>query len=358
MNKVTRFDAEPISNQDQLFSKLAKCHYFTQIDLTKGYWQVSMKSNQKHKTAFLAPNGLYQFTVMSFGLINAPATFSRIMRALLKDTNNISNYIDDILIHTQSWEIHIQTPNELLNRLKKSGLTARPSKCSIAINTVPYLGHNVGQNKLTPQLNKIDKIQNASPPVTKKQLRSFLGLSGYYRNCIPNYTAIASPLTDKTKAKEPNRITWGENQQLAFNKLKQCISKAPILMLPGFEKQFIKRTDASDLGIGAILLQDHGGISFPVAFASRKLLSRERAYSSIEKECLALVWGIQTFQSYLYGKHFLLETDHQPLAYIQKAEVANFRIMRWALALQPYRMTIVAIKGTDNVGVDYLSRSV
>ena len=130
------------------------------------------------------------------------------MRTLLKDTNNISNYIDDILIHTQSWEIHIQTLNELLNRLKKSGLTAR--------------------------------------------------------KCIPNY-AIASPLTDKTKAKEPNRITWGEHQQLAFNKLKQCLSKAPILMLPDFEKQFIIRTDASDLGIGAI--------SFPVAFASRKLLS-------------------------------------------------------------------------------------
>ncbi|XP_038074478.1 uncharacterized protein LOC119742537 [Patiria miniata] len=358
LNKVTVFDAEPIPNQEQIFTKLSKCHYFTKIDLTKGYWQVPLKPEVKPKTAFIAPNGLYQFIVMPFGLINAPATFSRIMRALLKDMNNVSNYIDDILLHTQSWEVHVQALNELLSRLRKSGLTARPSKCSVGMSTIAYLGHNVGRSKLTPQQNTVEKVQNAVPPVTKKQLRSFLGLSGYYRRFIPNYAAIAAPLTDKTKAKEPNKITWGESQQLAFNKLKQCLSNAPILTLPDFEKQFILRTDASDLGIGAILLQEQDGVPFPVAFASRKLLSRERAYSSIEKECLALIWGVQKYQSYLYGNHFVVETDHQPLAYIQKAKVANSRIMRWALALQPYRMTIVAIKGTDNVGADFLSRNV
>ena len=145
-----------------IFSNLSKCHYFTKIDLTKGYWQVPMKPEAKQKTAFLAPNGLFQFTVMPFGLVNAPATFSRIMRALLKGMNNISNYIDDILIYTQSWEVHLQILKELLNRLKKANLTARPSKCSVGMNTVLYLGHNVGQSKLTPQLGKIEKIQNAS----------------------------------------------------------------------------------------------------------------------------------------------------------------------------------------------------
>ena len=358
LNKITVFDAEPIPNQDQIFSRLAKDHYFTKIDLTKGYWQVPMNPDVKNKTAFIAPNGLYQFNVMPFGLVNAPATFSRIMRTLINGLDNIDNYIDDILVHTQSWEAHVKTITALLQRLRKAGLTARPSKCSIGMSSITYLGHTVGNSTISPQSKIVEKIQNSPQPITKKQVRSFLGLSGYYRKFIPNYAAIAAPLSDKTKNKEPNKIEWGTSQLLAFEKLKKCLASAPILMLPNFEKTFTLRTDASDLGIGAILLQEHDGTLFPVAYASRKLLNRERAYSSIEKECLALVWGVQKYQTYLYGKPFIVETDHQPLTFMQKAKVANARIMRWALALQPYRLRIVAIKGTDNVGADFLSRNV
>ena len=358
LNRITIFDAEPIPNPEQIFSRLSKDHYFSKLDLTKGYWQVPMKPEAKDKTAFISPSGLYQFKTMPFGLINAPATFSRIMRKLIQDMQCVDNYIDDILVHTQSWETHMQTLSELLLRLKKAGLTAKPSKCSVGMDSIEYLGHVVGKSRLSPQQNKITKIQNAPRPVTKKQLRSFLGLSGYYRRFIPNYAAIAAPLTDKTRNSEPNKITWNESQQLAFEKLKHSLATSPILMLPDFDKVFTLRTDASDLGIGAILLQDHDEVSFPVAYASRKLLKRERVYACIEKECLALVWGVHKFQNYLYGKEFIVETDHQPLAYLQKAKVANARLMRWALGLQPYRIRIIAIKGSDNVGADFLSRNV
>ena len=138
--------------------------------------------------------------------------------------------------------------------------------------------------------------------------------------------------------------------------MKQTLVSSPILQLPNLNKPFIVRTDASELGIGAILLQDYDGNKFPVAYASRKLLPRECKYSTIEKECLALVWGVQKFQQYIYGKSFNVETDHQPLAYMQKAKIMNSRIMRWALALQPYSIHIVAIKGSENIGADYLSR--
>ena len=244
LNKITVFDAEPIPNQDQIFSKLAKDHFFTKIDLTKGYWQIPMKVEIKSLTAFITPNGLYQFKMMPFGLVNAPATFSTVMRTLTAGMENIDNYMDDILIHTQSWETHLRTLTTLLSRLRKAGLTARPSKCSIGMSNIVYLGHVVGKSKLSPQTNKIEKIKNAPKPETKKQMRSFLGLSYYYRKFIPNYAAIAVPLTDATKNKEPNKIQWDVSKQLAFDKLKQCLASEPILMLSDFEKLFILRTDA------------------------------------------------------------------------------------------------------------------
>ena len=156
----------------------------------------------------------------------------------------------------------------------------------------------------------------------------------------------------------PNKIEWEESQDLSFQTLKSKLSNAPILHLPDLNKQFILRTDASDTGVGAVLLQEHDGEVFPVAFASKKLTKGQRSYSVMERECLAVIWAVQKFEPYLYGREFILETDHQPLRCIQKSKVVNHRIMRWALALQPYRYRVVSIKGSDNVGADYMSRSV
>ena len=165
---------------------------------------------------------------------------------------------------------------------------------------------------------------------------------------------MAVPLTDLTKKDQPNQLNWGEAQDRAFETLKGYIVNPPILRLPDFEKQFILRTDASNTGIGAILLQEESGVKHPVAFASRKLLTRERDYSTIEKENVAIVWAIQKFQNFLYGKEFILETDHQPLLFLGKAQYGqNGRLMRWALVLQQYQFTLRAIKGSENVGTDF-----
>ena len=293
---------------------------------------------------------------MPFGLVNAPAIFSRMMRILLQDVANVTNFIDDILIHTSTWAEHIKVLEQVLRRLKDAGLTARPTKCLIGYTKLEFLGHRVGQGLLEPLSEKVNKVQDAPRPKTKKQLRSFLGLTGYYRRFIPNYSAIAAPLTDKTKKREPNHIIWENSQEFAFRSLKSCLVKAPVLHLPDINQPFILQTDASDIGLGAVLLQTHGGEKFPVAYASRKLLPRECAYSTIERECLAIVWAVQKFQTYLYGIEFVLQTDHQPLAYLNQAKSSNSRIMRWALQLQPYRFRIQSIKGTENVGADYLSR--
>ena len=167
---------------------------------------------------------------------------------------------------------------------------------------------------------------------------------------------MAAPLTDLTRKGQPNKIVWGEPQENAFITLKSSLMVTPILKLPNLNEPFILQTDASDLGVGAVLLQCEDGIKKPVAYASKKLTKGQINYSTIEKECYAIVWAVQKFQRYLYGREFYLETDHQPLIYLTKSKVSNARLMRWALLLQPYRFCIVAIKGSENVGADCLSR--
>ena len=357
LNKRTVFDAEPMPNIEQMFAKLHGCKYFSKLDLSKGYWQVPLTDQAKDLTGFVTSNGHFRFKVMPFGLVNAPATFCRLMRKVLKDLSNVDSFVDDILLYTEDWEDHLIVIRKLLSRLRDANLTARPTKCNLGYKNIDCLGFTIGEEgQIYPQQEKVKSVMLASRPTTKKQVKSFLGLTGFYRKFVPNFSAIATPLSDLTKKGQPNRLTWEESQEKAFKTLKESLVKRPILRLPDLEKPFVIRTDASDVGLGAVLLQYYDGTPFPIMYASRKLSPAEQNYAVIEKECLAVVWGIGKFYRYLFGREFILETDHQPLAYMSKAKVANSRIMRWALSLQPFRMTIRAIKGCDNVGADYLSR--
>ncbi|XP_052692422.1 uncharacterized protein LOC128170699 isoform X2 [Crassostrea angulata] len=356
LNNQTIFDSEPMPDADEMFSKLAGHKFFSKIDLSKGYWQVKLTDDSKPKTAFRTGKGLFQFRVMPFGLVTAPATFSRLMRKVLHGMENVDNFIDDILVYTKSLDHHFVVLDELFQRLRTAGLTAKPGKCSLAYSNIDCLGHVVGNEELKPDFDKVEAICNAPIPVTKKQLRSFLGLVGFYRKFVPNFAQIASPLTDLTKKGLPTKLKWEDAHNLAFQTLKASLTKCPILKLSDIKETFILQTDASDRGLGAVLLQEEMGQKLPIAYASRKLRESECKYATVEKECLAVVWAIQKFQKYLYGHAFILETDHSPLVYLNKAKVTNPRLMRWTLSLQPYRFAIHAIKGKDNVGADYLSR--
>ncbi|XP_078000810.1 uncharacterized protein LOC144453400 [Glandiceps talaboti] len=358
LNRVTVFDAEPMPNPEELLARQAKGCYFTKIDLTKGYWQIPLTDEAKEKTAFLTPDGLFQFRRMPFGLVNAPASFCRVMRVLLSGMEDVENLMDDMLISTVSWKQHSELVVELLSRLRKAGLTARPSKCYIGYANLEFIGHGIGQGLLRVMPDKVHAIVNTKQPETIKEVKSFLGLANYYRKFVPNFAAIAVPLTDLTRKGQPKRVNWGESQERAFKLLKEILSREPVLRLPDFEKTFILRTDASDVGLGAVLMQEFDDGKFPLAYASRKLHPREKSYSVIERECLAIIWAMQKLQQYLYGREFILETDHQPLIYLKRAKVANSRLMRWALYLQSFNYRIVAIKGSMNIGADYLSRSI
>lgn len=358
LNRVTEFDAEPMPDTDYLFSRISKAKYFSKVDLAKGYWQIPVAKEDRPKTAFTTPKGQFQWKVMPFGLQNAGAVFTRMMRRLLDplDLEDVSNFIDDILIATDTWERHMFVLRKVFRRLEEANLAARPSKCFIGFSELAFLGHIVGNGQVRLEENKVEKIRSAARPTTKKEVRAFLGLASYYRKFIPHFAAIALPLTDMTKKKEPTIVIWTDAAESAFQTLKERLTNDPILRLPDLEKDFVLRTDASGLGLGAMLMQTTDGELHPVYYASRKLSSAENKYATVERECLAIVWAVGKFEVYLYGRRFVLQTDHQPLQYLQKARQTNARLTRWALLLQPFIFTIQVIPGKDNVGADYLSR--
>ncbi|KAK7089134.1 hypothetical protein V1264_024611 [Littorina saxatilis] len=284
--------------------------------------------------------------------------FTRMMRKLLEPLgrDDVEHFIDDIIIATETWEQHVEAVEAVLSRLEEVCLTAKPSKCYFGYAELDYLGHHVGQGMTKPDDEKTEKIRSAKRPETKKEVRAFLGLAGFYRKYVSDYANLSAPLTDLTKKGLPERVVWNEECEEAFTKLKQSLVCKPVLLLPDIDKPYTVRSDASDIAIGAVLLQDQGQGLQPVAYASRKLNKAERNYSVIEKECLGVVWSIKKFEQYLYSVHFTLETDHQPLTYLQKTKTENGRLMRWALQLQQYSFTVKIIRGVDNVGADYLSR--
>ena len=347
LNKVTIFDPHPATPPADVFQGLAKDKFFSKIDLSKGYWQIPVRQEDIPKTAFVTMDHHYEFIRMPFGMMNSGSTLNRAVKILLEGMNNVTAYVDDLLVHTESFDHHLEVLEELFRRLSEANVTVRPSKCVIASSEVEFVGHWLGRGTITLQDDIVSKVRDAPRPRTKKDVRAFLGL------VLSN---IASPLTDLNKRGMPNIVVWEEKEERAYSLLKNIIISKPILHLPDINKLFTIRTDASDRGLGAVLLQEVDGSLFPIAFASRKLLNRERNYSAIEKECLAIVWGIQKFSLYLYGRQFVLQTDHFPLQYLNAAKFENSRIMRWALCLQRYNFNVEHIKGSDNVGADFLSR--
>lgn len=356
INAVTVIDNEPIPNMDDLIANVGDAKVFTKIDLSKGYWQIPVIDEDREKTAFVTTSGQYQFRVLPFGMVNAPALFTRMMRSLLHGLPNVVHYIDDILIYSPTWDEHVDDVRRVLERIREAHLTARPTKCDVGCSKVEFLGHIVGQGEVIPLPDKIKKALTTTRPTTKKEVRSFLGLVGYYRKYIPHMSTIATPLTDLTRKNEPTKVNWKAEHEHAFSTLKDRLCNYPILRLPDATKEFVLRTDASDVGIGAVLMQSDEGKYFPICYASRKLLARERVYSVVERECLALAWAVKKFEYFLYGRRFTLQTDHFPLAYLSQARMKNPRVMRWALALQSHNFHVEVIPGSQNHGADFLSR--
>ncbi|CAM4641973.1 unnamed protein product [Lepidochelys kempii] len=358
LNAVTRPDNYPMPRTDELLEKLGRAQFISTLDLTKGYWQVPLDESAKERSAFITHLGLYEFNVLPFGLRNAPATFQRLVDGLLAGLGEYAvAYLDDVAIFSDSWADHLEHLQKVLERIREAGLTVKAKKCQIGLNRVTYLGHQVGQGTISPLQAKVDAIQKWPVPKSKKQVQSFLGLAGYYRRFVPHYSQIAAPLTDLTKKKQPNAVQWTGKCQKAFNKLKATLMSDPVLRAPDFDKPFLVTTDASERGVGAVLMQKGPDQEFhPVVFLSKKLSERESNWSVTEKECYAIVYALEKLRPYVWGRRFHLQTDHAALKWLHTIKETNKKLLRWSLALQDFDFDIQHISGASNKVADALSR--
>ncbi|KAL0149347.1 hypothetical protein M9458_055385 [Cirrhinus mrigala] len=358
LNEVSDFDGYPMPRVDELLERLGRARYITTLDLTKGYWQVPLTAEAKPKTAFSTPSGHWQYRTLPFGLHGAPATFQRLMDVILRPHQSYAAaYLDDVVIHSEAWEDHLERLRRVLSELRRAGLTANPRKCHLAMNEAKYLGFTVGRGLVKPQENKVRAILDAPKPRNKTQVQAFLGLAGYYRCFIPSFSSIAAPLTDLTRKGQPERVRWTEEAERAFQRIKQALTTEPVLRAPDFNCPFLLQTDASDTGLGAVLSQVQEGEEHPIVYISRKLSQAERNYAAVEKEALAIKWAVLELRYYLLGRKFTLFTDHAPLQWMARAKDTNTRVTRWFLSLQDFHFDVRHRAGSSNTNADGLSRS-
>ena len=359
LNAVSQTDAYPMPRVDDLIDRLGGACFITTLDLSRGYWQVPVREEDRTKTAFTTPHGLFQFRVMPFGLQGAPATFQRRMDSLLRGLEaHTAAYLDDIVIYSSTWEGHLQHIRNTLARLREASLTIKPKKCQFGMYSCTYLGHVVGNGQVKPELVKLDAVRTCPQPTSKKQVRAFLGLTGYYCKFIPGFATMATPLTDLTRKNSPNRVVCTNECARAFQSLKDSLCTSPVLYSPDFTKPYIVQTNASDRGIGAVLSQlDADSADLPVSFYSRKLLPREEKYATVEKECLAIKDAVNAFKVYLLGRPFTIQTDHRALEWLKRLKDNNACLTRWSLALQPFDFQVAYRKGNANGNADGLSRA-
>lgn len=365
LNKITKKDAYPQPSAEELIYRLSGHSFFTKLDLKSGYFQIPIAEADKEKTAFVTPDGHYEFNVLPQGLMNAPASFQRVMNNLLATGrwDYVVIYLDDIVIFSHSLEEHKRHVEEVLSILDNAHFRVSPSKCTIAARKIEFLGHVVTPTTVEPTPAKLQAILDIPPPRTLSQANRFLGKIGYYRKFISDFANIAAPLhkvTNKTRTKR-HEFYWHEEQQAAFDQFKKILTSAPLFLhFPDPSLPFILSTDASLTRIAGVLKQNTPSGMKICYYKSRLLSDTETRYSATEREALAICWCLEQLRSCIGTSPIIIETDHEPLSKIDKNfTIRNKRIDYWLLKLQDLLPQITAIKyrrGIDNVGPDFLTR--
>lgn len=356
VNTVTQPDPYPLPRIDDLIDTVGQSKFISKIDLLKGYHQIPLTDNAQLISAFITPFGLYHYQVMPFGMRNSPATFQRTMNFLFQGLEGVQVYLDDIIIFSDTWSQHVDRLISVLRKLQDAHLTIKLAKTSFCSAMVTYLGHDVGHGRVRPKSANVEAILAYPTPHTKKSLMRFLGMAGFYRRYCPNFSTVVAPLTRLTSGRVV--FEWSDACQIALDQLKTYLARDPVLVAPDFTLPFTLQTDASDVGLGAVLLQKTEDVFHPVAYHSAKFNKHQMSYSVIEKELLAIVSAIKKFECYLYGSQKLqVYTDHNPLTFLNRNKFSNQRLLRWSLFLQPYDLQVMHILGSENKIADALSRA-
>lgn len=359
LNSVTQPMTFPLPRIDDLMDSVGEsgATIFSTLDLRSGFHQIKLDPETAHKTAFITPEGVYQYKRLPFGLRNAPMSFQMVMSQIFRSMTykNVLVYIDDLLVYSKDFETHLEDLQEVFERLTAAKLKLSPSKCSFAAKSIKYLGHIINKDGIQVNPDKAKVLLTYPTPKNAKDLRSFLGSCNYFRRFIKDYAARAAPLT--TLLKSETRFVWTEKCQSSFDDLKQALTSPPILVYPDFNKMFSLSADASGTAIGYVLEQaDDQGRMRAVAYGGRALRTHERKWSITELECLAVIEGIRCYHHFLANNHFTIFTDHAALKWLQNIKLSAGRLARWSLLLQGYSFTIFHRPGRQNKIADALSR--
>src|SRR4051812_47203636 len=331
--------------------QLVGASVFSKIDLRSGYHQIRVKEEDIQKTAFRTRYGHYEFLVMPFGVSNAPGVFMEYMNRIFHDPLDkfVVVFIDDILIYSKSPEEHEEHLRVVLQVLKEKQLYAKLSKCEFWLSEVSFLGHVISGNGIAVDPSKVDAVLQWEVPRSVTEIRSFLGLAGYYRRFIEGFSKLALPLTQLTcKGKA---FIWDIVCERNFEELKRRLTSAPVLVLPDPEEPFVVYCDASHMGLGGVLMQE-GKV---VAYASRQLRTHEKNYPTHDLELAAVVFLLKIWRNYLYGARFEVFSDHKSLKYLFDQKELNMRQRRWLEFLKDYDFSLNYHPGKANVVADSLS---
>ncbi|GBG91271.1 hypothetical protein CBR_g52156 [Chara braunii] len=355
LNAINVKNKEPLPRIDDLLDRVQGCRYFTKIDLKSRYHQIAILPEDQHKTAFQTRYGLYEFVVMPFGLANAPGTFQHAMNRIFHDYLDkfVIVYLDDILIFSKTVEEHVAHSDKILSLLRQHKFKINGEKCEFGRTRVLYLSHEISAEGLKPDDAKVASIRDWPRPQSVTEMRSFLGMTGYYRNFVENYSIVATPLTDLTRLDTP--WEWTERCEAAFRHLKHALTHYEVLKLHDPDKAFIVTTNASQYGTGVVLAQQEGKKFWPVEYMSKKMPSQKLAKSSYEKELYA-VKALTHWRHYHLGRFFILRTDHQTLRWMRTQPILSNALKRWIEVIEQYDSEPQYIKGEYNNFADALSR--
>ena len=338
INKSARTEVYPLPQIDELFASLSGGHTFTTLDLSHAYLQLELEEESQELVTINTHKGLFKYTRLPLGVASAPAIFQQTMESLLQGLPMVCVYIDDILVSGKTPEEHLHNLNEVLQRLESAGLHLKKEKCSFCLPEVDYLGHTISAEGLTPSPSKTRAITAVTKPTNVTQLKAFLGLVSYYAKFLPDRATKLVPLYQLLQ--KDTQWEWSDKQEQSLEEVKQLLSSPKLLVHFDDQKPIVLACDASPFGIGAVLshiLDD--GTERPIAYASRSLSPAEKRYSQLDKEALAIVFGVCKFHCYLYGRRFLLYSDHKPLIHIfgeskSVPVMASACLQRWDLTLQ------------------------
>lgn len=356
LNAVTITETWPLPKIDEILTRLSGSLIFSTLDLTAGYYQMLLDLLCRHFTAFVIGNQKWQYKRMPLGLKNAPAVFMRMMTKIFGDLEFVEIYIDDLTVHSLTIELHFLHLEVVNDRLEAAGLRIKPSKCVWFSLEVKVLGFIVSGKTVRMDPSKVEAITRRLRPTNKKEVQIYNGITGYYRGFIKNYSDIVKPLVELTK--DGVEFIWNKECQVAMDTFTQLFTKPPILRQPDFTQHFYLHTDASGFALGACLAQKDDQKEYAICFWSRLLKGAELHYSTTEKECLGVVYGVEKCRHYIWGVRFTVVTDHSALTWLFTIKDPSSRLVRWSLRLQAFEFDIVHRKGILHSNVDTLSRPV